>query len=59
MNHSFNPNCEWRHAVHPCYGKIPAIATIKDVNKGDELFVHYGIDMEEAPDWYINSWKNS
>jgi hypothetical protein len=29
INHSFQPNCEWVHADHPCYGRIPAVRTIQ------------------------------
>ena len=56
VNHSFNPNCEWVHALHPCYGKVPAIKTCEDLRKGDELFIHYGFDMDEAPQWYKDFW---
>jgi len=56
INHSFKPNCEWIHALHPCYGKIPAITTLEDLKDGDELFIHYGFDMDEAPQWYLDFW---
>ena len=29
INHSFKPNCDWVHSVHPCYGRIPAVQTIQ------------------------------
>ena len=29
INHSFQPNCEWTHADHPCFGRIPAVRTIQ------------------------------
>lgn len=58
LNHSFSPNCEWADAQHPCYGRIPAARTISQVNKGDELFIHYMIDMEEAKEWYKEVWDN-
>ena len=28
----------------------------QDVEGGEELLVHYGLDMEEAPDWYLHCW---
>jgi len=56
INHSFKPNCEWNHALHPCYGKIPAITTLEDLKQGEELFIHYGFDMDEAPQWYQDFW---
>ena len=58
VNHSFNPNCEWVHAMHPCYGKIPAIQMSENIQKGQELFIHYGFDMDEAPQWYKDFWMN-
>jgi len=58
VNHSFNPNCEWVHAMHPCYGKIPAIKTMDYLCEGEELFIHYGFDMDEAPQWYKDFWMN-
>jgi SET domain-containing protein len=30
---------------------------IQDIAGGEELFIHYGMDMEEAPEWYLNSWE--
>ena len=33
------------------------IVLFQKVKKGEELFVHYGMDMEEAPDWYLESWQ--
>jgi len=56
VNHSFSPNCEWVHVLHPCFGKIPAIQTMEDLEAGDELFIHYGFDMDEAPQWYKDFW---
>ena len=29
INHNFRPNCEWTHADHPCYGRVPAVRTIQ------------------------------
>ena len=59
INHSFKANCEWTHALHPCYGKIPAILTLEDLEQGDELFIHYGYDMDEAPQWYADFWSQT
>lgn len=58
INHSFNPNCDWADAVHPCYERIPAIRTIFNIEQGEELFIHYMIDMEEAKQWYKDVWEN-
>ena len=31
---------------HPCYGLVPAIVTLHAINEGEELTVHYQMDME-------------
>ena len=57
INHSFDPNSEFVSAQHPCYGRIPAVRTIRRVAKGEELLAHYGMDMETAFDWYQEAWR--
>jgi histone-lysine N-methyltransferase SETD7 len=57
VNHSFDPNCQFVVAVHPCFGRIPAVKTIKPVHRGDELLVHYFMDMEETYEWYREAWS--
>ncbi|XP_077388837.1 histone-lysine N-methyltransferase SETD7 [Festucalex cinctus] len=58
-NHSFIPNCKYDMFVHPRFGSIKCIRTIKAVQKDEELTVAYGYEHEvtgkngpEAPDWY-------
>ncbi|TSO15265.1 Histone-lysine N-methyltransferase SETD7 [Bagarius yarrelli] len=58
-NHSFTPNCKYDPFVHPRFGTIKCIQTIRAVQKNEELTVAYGYDHEpsgrsdpEAPDWY-------
>ncbi|XP_061541864.1 histone-lysine N-methyltransferase SETD7 isoform X1 [Phycodurus eques] len=58
-NHSFTPNCKYDVFVHPRFGSIKCIRTLRAVQKNDELTVAYGYDHEatgkngpEAPDWY-------
>lgn len=58
-NHSFTPNCKYDPYVHPRFGPIKCIRTIRAVEKDEELTVAYGYDHEasvsggpEAPDWY-------
>ncbi|XP_034036893.1 histone-lysine N-methyltransferase SETD7 isoform X2 [Thalassophryne amazonica] len=50
-NHSFTPNCKF---VHPRFGPIKCIRTLRPVQKGEELTVAYGYDHDglDAPDWY-------
>ncbi|KAK5865314.1 hypothetical protein PBY51_016488 [Eleginops maclovinus] len=58
-NHSFTPNCKYDPFVHPRFGLIKCIRTLRAVHKGEELLVAYGYDHEEkgdsgpeAPEWY-------
>ncbi|XP_061757526.1 histone-lysine N-methyltransferase SETD7 isoform X1 [Nerophis ophidion] len=58
-NHSFTPNCKYDVFIHPRFGLIKCIRTLKAVQKDEELTVAYGYDHEatgkkglEAPDWY-------
>ncbi|MBN3290681.1 SETD7 methyltransferase, partial [Polypterus senegalus] len=58
-NHSFTPNCMYDTYVHPRFGPIKCIRTVKAVEKDEELTVAYGYDHYdsarsglEAPEWY-------
>ncbi|XP_074503806.1 histone-lysine N-methyltransferase SETD7 isoform X2 [Sebastes fasciatus] len=58
-NHSFTPNCKYDPFVHPRFGPIKCVRTLRAVQKDEELTVAYGYDHEstgnnglEAPDWY-------
>ncbi|XP_067103195.1 histone-lysine N-methyltransferase SETD7 isoform X2 [Osmerus mordax] len=58
-NHSFTPNCKYDPYVHPRFGLIKCIRTLRAVQRDEELMVAYGYDHEpsgesglEAPDWY-------
>ncbi|KAG7517280.1 histone-lysine N-methyltransferase SETD7 isoform X1 [Solea senegalensis] len=58
-NHSFSPNCKFEPYVHPRFGLIKCIRTLRAVQKEEELTVSYGYDHgllgkngPEAPDWY-------
>ena len=46
LNHSFVPNCRWSNMEHPCYGLVPAILTLEMIKEGEELTVHYQMNME-------------
>jgi histone-lysine N-methyltransferase SETD7 len=48
-NHSFSPNCEYTNFCHPCYGLLPAIRTTQEVAGGEELSVHYSLNMPVNP----------
>uniref|UniRef100_V9KF86 Histone-lysine N-methyltransferase SETD7 n=1 Tax=Callorhinchus milii TaxID=7868 RepID=V9KF86_CALMI len=58
-NHSFTPNCMYAPFIHPRFGAIKCIQTIRAVERDEELTVAYGYDHcsggksgPEAPDWY-------
>ncbi|KAK9517597.1 hypothetical protein VZT92_022955 [Zoarces viviparus] len=63
-NHSFIPNCKYDPFVHPRFGPIKCVRTVRAVQKDEELTVAYGYDHEtpgnngpEAPDWYKQELK--
>ncbi|XP_075948222.1 histone-lysine N-methyltransferase SETD7 isoform X1 [Anarhichas minor] len=63
-NHSFIPNCKYDAFVHPRFGPIKCVRTLRAVQKDEELTVAYGYDHEtpgnngpEAPDWYKQELK--
>lgn len=58
-NHSFTPNCIYDMFVHPRFGPIKCIRTLRAVEAEEELTVAYGYDHSppgkngpEAPEWY-------
>ncbi|XP_012689857.2 histone-lysine N-methyltransferase SETD7 isoform X1 [Clupea harengus] len=63
-NHSFSPNCKYDPFVHPRFGLIKSIRTIRGVQKDEELTVAYGYDHKPsgkselpAPDWYTKELR--
>ena len=50
-NHSFMPNSEFMVFDHPRFGVIPCVLSTHDIKKGEEIFVHYGYDLDGCPDW--------
>jgi len=58
-NHSFLPNSQFVVFDHPKYGLIPCLATIADIQQGEEIRVAYGYEWDEAPDWYKLEWTKS
>ncbi|KAK9767277.1 Histone-lysine N-methyltransferase setd7 [Basidiobolus ranarum] len=57
-NHQFNNNCQYDTYLHPRFGEIKSIRTLKDIAKDEELLVHYDYNTTledgqiEAPNWY-------
>ena len=37
---------------HPRHGLIPCITAVRDIEEGEELFLHYGYDPRNCPGWY-------
>ena len=58
VNHSFHPNCRFGDYCHPLYGDIRCIVTVKPVEKGEELLVHYNYYLDDCPGWYRELWDN-
>lgn len=55
-NHSFLPNAEFVAYNHPRFGIIPCLLSTHDIEPDEEIFVHYGYDLENCPDWYEEVW---
>jgi len=56
--HSFSPNCEYRWAVHPRFGKIRAVVTLRPVEAGEEVLTDYKYSYSKAPQWYKDDLSN-
>ena len=64
-NHSQTPNCEYLPFLHPRYGDIKCIATLRDIKAGEELTCDYGYThksvttgLDDLPDWYMKGREN-
>jgi len=57
MNHSFEPTCVWDNAEHPVHGLVPCVRTLQPIKAGSELTIHYCMDMESSPEWYMDEWE--
>ena len=52
LNHSFRANCEEWFFFHPRFDLIPAHRAKRDIAKGEELFLDYGYDPYNCPQWF-------
>ena len=52
INHNFDYNCTEWFFQHPRHGLIPCITAVRDIEEGEELFLHYGYDPRNCPGWY-------
>ncbi len=55
-NHSFLPNAEFVSFEHPRFGIVPCLVSTHDIEKDEEIFVHYGYDLGNSPEWYEQAW---
>ena len=56
--HSFAPNCEYTWAVHPRFGRIRAVTTIRTMEGGEEVLTDYRYCISKAPKWYKEELRN-
>ena len=56
--HSFAPNCEYSWAVHPRFGRIRAVTTMRDMACGEEVYTDYRYSISKAPKWYKEDLRN-
>ncbi|TRY64354.1 hypothetical protein TCAL_03641 [Tigriopus californicus] len=58
LNHQFKPNCAYGGVLDsPRFGFIRAFFTLRDIKKGEELFINYGYSTETGPKWYTELYK--
>ena len=60
VNHWFAPNCYFGWAVHPRFGRIRSIVSLRAVRAGEELTVDYGYAPGHwaTPGWYNKLYKH-
>jgi len=56
-NHSFEPNSQFLLYDHPRWGLVPCIASTRDIAACEEIYVRYGYDLDDCPDWYAEAWR--
>lgn len=47
-NHSFEPNGVWSVFEHPRFGLIRALASLRDIKAGEEIFVNYNMPLNKV-----------
>ena len=56
--HSFSPNCEYSWAVHPRFGHIRAIVSLRRLEPEEEILTDYKYSYSKAPQWYRQDLTN-
>ena len=51
------PNAELVIFDHPRFGLVPSILSTQDIGENEEIFVHYGYELDDCPAWYEDSWN--
>ena len=51
------PNAELVIFDHPRFGLVPSILSTQDIAENEEVFVHYGYELDDCPDWYESAWS--
>merc|ERR1712080_760194 len=53
VNHNLvGTNTEFGFVRHPSHGPVVALVATQHIAKGQELFISYNYDLENAPQWY-------
>jgi hypothetical protein len=50
------PNAELVVFDHPRFGLVPSVLSTHDIRVGEEIFVHYGYELDSCPEWYEEAW---
>ena len=40
----------------PRFGLIPCIISSTHIEKGEEIFIHYGYTLQNCPEWFSEAW---
>ena len=59
VNHSFTKtNARFQSVIHPRFGPIVAVISVKKILKGEEVLCSYGYKTDSnVPRWYAEAYK--
>ena len=59
VNHSFsNVNVRFQSAIHPRFGPINAVVSLKHISKGEEILASYAYSPEtNVPRWFAKAYE--
>ena len=56
VNHNLaGTNVLYGFVRHPSHGPVVGHVAIKPIAKGQEIFVDYNYDLDNAPQWYVDN----